>query len=242
MDLLRDSTGQSSNHSGPSSFTLGSDKTFGMNRKSPHKIFKNKKIPLSYFLPVGNPVVVLSNDKKSKLDPPDNGGVINSKSIDFLDKVPNNQPPIDHNELLIEEKEPPASENQVAPPKEASLNIKEEESDSEPNVVPEEDGSNSDTLHVKPAKYSYFSQDPKSFKKTVTSENASSWKKAIHSELDNIEKHEVWEDQPTMPKNILHLNWVFKTKPATLDYTASALQFKASALQYTASALQYTAT
>jgi hypothetical protein len=74
-------------------------------RKSPHKIFKNKKIPLSYFLPVGNPVVVLSNEKKSKLDPrgkfgkligfnlklksyrilADNGGVINSKSIDFLD-------------------------------------------------------------------------------------------------------------------------------------------------------------
>ncbi|PLW38098.1 hypothetical protein PCASD_11814 [Puccinia coronata f. sp. avenae] len=128
------------------------------------------------------------------------------------------------------EKEPPASENQVAPPKEASLNIKEEESDSEPNVVPEEDGSNSDTLHVKPAKYSYFSQDPKSFKKAVTSENASGWKKAIHNELDNIEKHEVWEDQPTMPKNILHLNWVFKTKPATLS---SPEKQKVSALETT---------
>jgi hypothetical protein len=38
-------------------------------KKSLHELFKNKKIPLSYFHPIGNPVVVLSNDKKSKLDP-----------------------------------------------------------------------------------------------------------------------------------------------------------------------------
>jgi hypothetical protein len=46
-------------------------------------------------------------------------------------------------------------------------------------------------------------------------ENAIGWKKAIDDELSNIERHEVWEDQPTAPKKILHSTWVFKTKPAT---------------------------
>jgi hypothetical protein len=37
--------------------------------KSPYELFKNRAIPLNFFRPIGNPVVVLALHKKSKLDP-----------------------------------------------------------------------------------------------------------------------------------------------------------------------------
>jgi transposase InsO family protein len=38
-------------------------------KKSPYKLFKMKTIPLNLFKPIGNPLIVLSNKKKSKLEP-----------------------------------------------------------------------------------------------------------------------------------------------------------------------------
>ncbi|KNZ47894.1 hypothetical protein VP01_6061g1, partial [Puccinia sorghi] len=38
-------------------------------KKSPYEFFKGASIPLNLFKPMGNPVSVLSNTKKSKLEP-----------------------------------------------------------------------------------------------------------------------------------------------------------------------------
>jgi hypothetical protein len=45
-----------------------------LSKKSPYELFKNQVIPLEFFLPISNPVVVLAPSnkkklKKSKLDP-----------------------------------------------------------------------------------------------------------------------------------------------------------------------------
>jgi transposase InsO family protein len=79
-------------------------------KKSPHELFKLDSIPLDFFRPIGNPVAVLSSNKKrSKLDPrgelgkligfntelksyrilTDGGDIINSKHLEFLDFNPN---------------------------------------------------------------------------------------------------------------------------------------------------------
>jgi hypothetical protein len=142
---------------------------------------------------------------------------------------------------LIKEKEPPQVVKPPALPQQDLPNVKEKEEDSEykapaPNkesdsgddetevaeaLIPVPDASvptrvlRDRTIHVKPAKYSYFTHDPKTFKKAISSENAAAWTKAIDDELNNIERHEVWEDQPVPPKKALHSTWVFKTKPAT---------------------------
>jgi hypothetical protein len=78
-------------------------------KKSPYKLFKNQAIPLNFLHPIGNPVVLLSLHKKlSKLKPQgemgklvsfnpemksyciltEGGIIINSKSVTFLDFVP----------------------------------------------------------------------------------------------------------------------------------------------------------
>jgi hypothetical protein len=170
---------------------------------------------------------------QTKSPPPDRGLALQDSRYD--------KPPVDHNELLIEEKEQPQAVEPVGLPNQDSPKIKEEEEDSnreDPPADTESDSSNDEveiadslipvpdlsaptrvlrdrTLHVKPAKYSHFTQDPKTFKKAVTSENAIGWTKEIDDKLEKIERHEVWEDQPVPPKRVLHSTWVFKTKPAT---------------------------
>jgi hypothetical protein len=60
------------------------------------------------------------------------------------------------------------------------------------------------TIQVKPVKYTYLTvEDPKTFKKAVEGSNAEGWKKAINDELENIERHEVWLDCPTIPPKAL---------------------------------------
>jgi hypothetical protein len=71
------------------------------------------------------------------------------------------------------------------------------------------------TLAVKPLKYSYFTNNPKTFKKAVSGENCAEWKQAINNKLDNIKSHDVWLDCPSVPHKFLRSTWVFKTKPAT---------------------------
>jgi hypothetical protein len=236
-------------------------------KKSPYELFKGVPIPIDYFYPIGNPVAVLSSHKKKpKLEPrgelgrligfnpeiksyrilTDDGQVINSKSVDFLDFVTSSCPALDGDEFLVEERTEkpivqPEDEKEI---EEGQIEIKQEETDQlsetgeEPNnPSPKEDSSNDDeavadaltpapeestgrilrdrTLQVRPVKYSHFSEEPKSFKRAITCEDSEKWKNAINGELDNIERHQVWDDQWEKPTKNLNSTWVFKTKPAT---------------------------
>ncbi|KNZ45691.1 hypothetical protein VP01_78g1 [Puccinia sorghi] len=93
-------------------------------KKSPYELFKNSTIPLEFFKPIGNPVAVLSNLKKSKLEPRgdfgkliglnaelksyriklDDGRIINSKNVKFLDFDTKSSVIPDYGELLIEDR------------------------------------------------------------------------------------------------------------------------------------------
>jgi hypothetical protein len=238
-------------------------------KKSPYTLFKDQSISLDFFRPIGNPVAVLStHKKKSKLKPrgelgkligfnpelksyrilTNDGHIINSKSVDFLDFSPASESPIDYNKLLIEEKSEkplaPLSKSEAEAKKEdVKIKVEEEEDqlleDDDPVIVlkSDEDSSSDDdevanaltpepeapigrslrdrTLQVKPIKYSHFTEDPKSFKNAILSKNGEGWRKAIDSELNNIEQHQVWVDHQERPKKILYSTWVFKTKPAS---------------------------
>jgi hypothetical protein len=122
-------------------------------KKSPYELFKGQNIPLGFFKPIGNPVAVLSaHKKKAKLEPrgelgrligfnpeiksyrilTDDGLIINSKNVDFLDfpTLPPN-PPADFDELVIEEL---SEKTTTKPPAEATEEepctvVKEEEED-----------------------------------------------------------------------------------------------------------------
>jgi transposase InsO family protein len=93
--------------------------------KSPYKLFKNTSIPLNFFHPIRNPVAVLSlHKKKAKLEPQgelgkligfnpemksyqilkEEGSIINSKSVTFLNYIPCQGISDSYDELLIEEK------------------------------------------------------------------------------------------------------------------------------------------
>jgi hypothetical protein len=209
--------------------------------------------------------VLSSHKKKPKLEPPgemgilvgfnpelksyriltDEGTIINSKSVTFLEFAPPEKPIVDHDELIIEEKSVIPRIEPIINEQKEDVEIKEEEED---GTVPEEnlesssllDDSETDdndiadtlipassepagrilrdrTLQIKPLKYSHFSEDPTSFKKALSCEKAEGWTKAIDEELDNIKAHKVWLDQWKKPDKLLDSTWVFKTKPATLS-------------------------
>jgi hypothetical protein len=126
-------------------------------KKSPYELFKQQVIPLKYFHPIGNLVVVLSqNKKKSKLDPRgelgkligfnaelksyrilrNDGIIVNSKSVEFLDFNPSDIVPINDNKLLVETLE--KSYDKGSDKREDTINIKEEEED-DPQGNNEED-------------------------------------------------------------------------------------------------------
>lgn len=73
------------------------------------------------------------------------------------------------------------------------------------------------TLQVKLAKYSYLLSDPTSFKNAMKSSKRDQWNRATDKELNNIEHHDVWEDEFNTPNSFLRTLWIFKTKPATLS-------------------------
>ncbi|KNZ52895.1 hypothetical protein VP01_3405g1 [Puccinia sorghi] len=92
-------------------------------KKSPFELFKRCSVPLDFFKPIGNPVAVLSNQKKSKLEPRgdfgklvglnvelksywiklDNGRFVSSKSVKFLDFNTNTSGLSDYGDLLVED-------------------------------------------------------------------------------------------------------------------------------------------
>ncbi|KNZ57541.1 hypothetical protein VP01_2131g2 [Puccinia sorghi] len=175
-------------------------------KKSPYELFKGASIPLNFFKPIGNPVAVLSNLKKSKLEPRgdfgkliglnpelksyqirlDDGRIVNSKNVKFLDFSSDGIVSSDYGEFIIEEKI--TDQHQSVPAKPVSEDsesdeviVKEEEEDSEPmpdfQDAEEELSSNNDdvvdilvpessnpvgrvlrdrTLQVKPIKYSHL--------------------------------------------------------------------------------------
>jgi transposase InsO family protein len=233
-------------------------------KKSPFELFKHQVIPLNYFRPIGNPVAVISSNKrKTKLDPRgelgrligfnaelksyrilwNDGIIVDSKSVEFLDYHPAESQISNHDELLVES--PEKIELKEGINQDKRTDIKEEEDDElegndeeNTHTDPEDDSDDSldtqevsddlipdsgagrvlrdRTIQVKPIKYTYFTaEDPKTFKKAITSANGEGWRNAIDSELDNIERHEVWADCPTKPPKSLQCTWVFKTKPAT---------------------------
>ncbi|KNZ63425.1 hypothetical protein VP01_11462g1, partial [Puccinia sorghi] len=93
-------------------------------KKLPYELFKEALILLSFFKPIGNPVAVISNQKKSKLEPRgdfekliglnaelksyqirlDDRRILNSKNDKFLDFSSKNLPTPDYGELLVEPK------------------------------------------------------------------------------------------------------------------------------------------
>jgi hypothetical protein len=127
-------------------------------KKSPYKLFKMKTIPLNFFKPIGNPLVVLSNKKKSKLEPRgefgkllglnanlksyrirlSDGKIINSKSVKFLDFESSNLP-VQKTFDLFEE---PRLEQHVIP----AERVEEARSEEEPQIK-EEDKSEQDFFH-----------------------------------------------------------------------------------------------
>jgi hypothetical protein len=234
-------------------------------KKSPYELFKQQAIPLNYFRPLGNPVALISSNlKKRKLDPRgelgrligynaelksyrilrDDGHIVETKNVDFLEYKPSTSSPAYHDELLVETPKQIDHEKREIP--EEGMQVKEEEED-EPtgreeeedqpfnhedetddsdddlivaqDLVPQSDGGRvlrDRTIQVKPVKYSHFTtEDPKSFKKAVSGPNSEGWKRAVDDELENIERHEVWLDHFTTPPKALRHTWVFKTKPAT---------------------------
>lgn len=159
---------------------------------------------------------------------------INSSSVDDLivekplqplTKAINSEFQSNHRET-IEIKEEESDENTITTdtyetPAEQSLeNFSSNESDSdvELNLIPSTTSGRQlreRTLQVKPVKYSYLSEDPKSFKKAINCEDSQEWKAAINEELENIEKHQVWTDCFQKPEKFLRSVWVFRTKPET---------------------------
>ncbi|KAA1094078.1 hypothetical protein PGT21_009077 [Puccinia graminis f. sp. tritici] len=152
------------------------------------------------------------------------GIIINSKSVDFLEFLPAEKLLTEDNELVVKEKVRTPEKAGVSEKEGEDTVVKEEEDEEELPELEEENSNldedlNSDndvmiadslipktdepvgcilrdrTLQVQPLKYSHLLEDPMSFKKAVTCSKAEGWTKAIDEELENIEQHQVWLDQ-----------------------------------------------
>ncbi|KAI7939342.1 hypothetical protein MJO29_014078 [Puccinia striiformis f. sp. tritici] len=176
----------------------------------------------------------------------DDGMIINSKNVKFMNYVPCENPSDNSDDLLIEDKTVPSPAEPTPRDREKVGDIEEEEEATESVPDEEEESSTSEdesednseeiadalipvlnepvgrilrdrTLQVRPLKYSHLLEDPTSFRMAVSCPNGEGWTAAIGEELDNIENHEVWLDQLEKPHKLLNSTWVFKTKPATLS-------------------------
>ncbi|KAA1083441.1 hypothetical protein PGTUg99_033462 [Puccinia graminis f. sp. tritici] len=209
---------------------------------APRPVFTHLKSPW-----LGNSTVLSShkkNKKWSKLEPrgglgtlvgfnqeiksyrilTEEGIIINSKSVDFLEFLPAEKLLTEDNELVVKEKVRTPEKAGVSEKEGEDTVVKEEEDEEELPELEEENSNldedlNSDndvmiadslipktdepvgcilrdrTLQVQPLKYSHLLEDPMSFKKAVTCSKAEGWTKAIDEELENIEQHQVWLDQ-----------------------------------------------
>ncbi|KNZ55536.1 hypothetical protein VP01_2654g1 [Puccinia sorghi] len=140
--------------------------------KSPYELFKNQVISLEFFRPIGNPVVAYSHHKKTKLDPKgslgrllgfeaelksykilmNDGKIINSKNVEFLNFEQSITSETPNDELLIEkETERPTLQREEPNPENNENEVKTEEEEdamSERNTqedeTEDEDSENSD--------------------------------------------------------------------------------------------------
>ncbi|KNZ50679.1 hypothetical protein VP01_4295g2 [Puccinia sorghi] len=175
--------------------------------KSPYEMFKGQAIPLNFFQPIGNLVVVYSHQKKAKLDPRgelgcligfdaklkcykillNDGKLLDTKKVDFLNFDSSSTPTVKHNELFLEE-----------PPKKTSwkeTKIPAEEDEEPTSFETADEESEDDSLEVANTLVPTASNpDPKSFRGAVSGKNSEGWLKAIEAELNTIENHEVWVD------------------------------------------------
>jgi hypothetical protein len=160
----------------------------------------------------------------------DGGKIVETKNVQFLDYTPPLNKTNDWDIQVEDEQDPSALEDS------SSLTGLSEEADTGSN---ESEESNNDTVAaslipeppteqrvlrdrtqaVKPAKYTYLTTDPTSFKSAMASTEKDKWQRAAEEELSSIESHEVWEDMFDTPKSFLRTVWTFKTKPATLSTT-----------------------
>ncbi|KNZ45626.1 hypothetical protein VP01_7976g1, partial [Puccinia sorghi] len=187
-------------------------------KNSPYELFKGRKMELSFFKPIGNRVsyLILPERNHSKLDQKgllgtligfndellsyrilsDDGRLINTKNLKFLDFPTPPSDPADDDLIIMEDDRSTSSDS-----------LSGVDSDS-----PEET-----TSKVKPIKYSYLTSDPTSFKKAMQSYQSVEWSKAADEDLDNIEGHNVWEYHHEEPRSFLCTVWIFKTKLLTLS-------------------------
>jgi hypothetical protein len=114
----------------------------------PYELFKQQSIPLNFFHPIGNPVVVLSSQKKkSKLDPrgelrilvgfnpelksyrilTEENVLVNSKSVTFLEFTPSRNTSTDYGDILVEDRVEKPVETTTAVNQEEQMHVKEEE-------------------------------------------------------------------------------------------------------------------
>jgi hypothetical protein len=118
-------------------------------KKSPYELFKKSVIPLQFFKPIGNPLVVLSNNSKSKLEPRGDlgrllgfnidlksyriqltdGRIIDSKSVQFLDFDSNVSCSSDLSELIQEQQQEQPQQTPQATVKDEEKEEEDHESD-----------------------------------------------------------------------------------------------------------------
>jgi hypothetical protein len=138
-------------------------------KKSPYELFKLKSVPLHYFKPIGNPLVLVSNKTKSKLEPRSefgkllgfnvdlksyrillsNGKIIETKNVQFLDfDTSISSSSLDVNELIEElrpKKDDKISQTDKEPEEEREPSIKEEEEDNSDESSEKFQSMNSET-------------------------------------------------------------------------------------------------
>ncbi|KAI7935897.1 hypothetical protein MJO29_015200 [Puccinia striiformis f. sp. tritici] len=69
----------------------------------------------------------------------------------------------------------------------------EDDIDVAATLVPETQTLRDRASRVKPAKYSYLTGDPTSFKMAMKCPKKAEWEQAVDQELENIEGHDVWD-------------------------------------------------
>ncbi|KNZ62793.1 hypothetical protein VP01_1222g1 [Puccinia sorghi] len=142
--------------------------------KSPFELFKGRTIPLDFFRPIGNPTVVYSHGKKDKLAPRGNlgkligfntelksyrilmndGRMLESKNVEFLDFETSPSSLADHDELLVEETKENLVKCSAAKESESNPEIpevkieEEEESPEDQDKEKEKSGDDSDDVDV----------------------------------------------------------------------------------------------
>ncbi|KNZ44488.1 hypothetical protein VP01_910g7 [Puccinia sorghi] len=163
------------------------------------------------------------------------GRIINTEHLNFLDLPSSKTSSFDDEDLPILNEDgsdlsPESIESDPETPEELSKSISEEEELNADEEVAASLALNPSrtlrdrTAKVKFTKYSYLTSDPTSFKRAMQFEQKIAWSAATDEEIQNIEGHDVWEDQYEEPKSYLKTVWIFKINLSTLS---SAEQKKA---------------